>query len=124
MPADSIDVFYDGACPRCRRDRERYESWAGADAAQVRWVDITGRDDDLSAAGIDPRAALTELHVRDANGAVHRELDAYILLMSRVPRLRPLASLIALPLIRPLLSWLYRRSVLRRLRASGRLAGR
>jgi predicted DCC family thiol-disulfide oxidoreductase YuxK len=116
-----LEVFYDGACPRCRRDRDRYCAWAGADGAEVDWVDIQGRDQELRAAGIDPRAALTELHVRDDQGQLHRELDAYLLLMSRVPRLRPLAWLIGLPLIRPCLSWLYRRWVLRRLRRDGRL---
>ena len=41
--------------------------------------------------------------------------------MSRVPRLRVLAWLIGLPGVRPLVSALYRASVLRRLRASGRV---
>ena len=36
--------------------------------------------------------------------------------MSRVRVLRPLAWLIGLPGLRPILSWLYRTSVLRRLR--------
>ncbi len=124
MADDALEVFYDGACPRCRRDRDRYCGWAGADAARVRWVDISGRDDELRAAGIDPGAALTELHVRDAGGCVHRELDAYILLLARLPRLRWLARLIGWPVVRPWLSWLYRVSVLRRLRASGRLPAR
>jgi hypothetical protein len=69
---------------------------------------------------IDPGLALRELHVADAQGRIHRELDAYILLMSRVRLLRPLAWLIGLPGLRRLLSALYRASVLRRLRASGR----
>ncbi|HRQ63508.1 MAG TPA: DCC1-like thiol-disulfide oxidoreductase family protein [Xanthomonadaceae bacterium] len=119
--SDPLRVYYDGACPRCRRDRDRYCAWAGSEGDDVHWIDISGRDDELRAAGIKPQAALTELHVRDGEGVVHRELDAYILLMSRVRRLRPLAWLIGLPLIRPALSWLYRRWVLRRLRRSGRL---
>jgi predicted DCC family thiol-disulfide oxidoreductase YuxK len=119
--SDPLRVYYDGACPRCRRDRDRYCTWVGSDGDAVHWIDITGRDDELRTASVDPQAALTELHVRDGEGVVHRELDAYILLMSRVRRLRPLAWLIGLPLIRPTLSWLYRRWVLRRLRRSGRL---
>jgi len=53
--------------------------------------------------------------VKDAQGRIHREMDAYILLMSRVPVLKPLAWLIGLPLIRPTLAWLYHRWVGRRL---------
>lgn len=118
---DQLTVYYDGACPRCVRDRENYERLAGETGKSVDWVDITGRDEELSRIGIDPQAALRELHVRDARGVVHRELDAYILLMSRVRVLRPLAWLIGLPGLRQLLSWLYRTLVLRRLRADGRL---
>jgi predicted DCC family thiol-disulfide oxidoreductase YuxK len=120
-PERKLTVYYDGACPRCVDDRARYEALAGAQADTVCWVDITGRDEELRACGIDPQLALRELHVADSEGRVRRELDAYILLMSRVPRLRALAWLIGLPGVRPLVSALYRASVLRRLRASGRM---
>lgn len=119
--SEELTVYYDGACPRCVRDRSQYERLAGARAAGACWVDISGRDAELRAQGIDPQAALRELHVRDAAGRVHRELDAYILLLSRVPLLRPLAWLIGLPGVRPLVSRWYRGAVLRRLRAEGRL---
>jgi predicted DCC family thiol-disulfide oxidoreductase YuxK len=120
-PSGKLTVFYDGACPRCVRDRAWYESLSTATDDTVEWLDITGRDDELRGLGIEPATALRELHVRDAAGVIHRELDAYILLMSRVPRLRPLAWLIGLPGLRPLLSRLYRAWVLRRLRAENRL---
>ncbi len=116
-----ITVYYDGACPRCRADRRAYERWAGPAAESVVWYDITGREAELASLGIDPGTALRELHVRDAEGRIHRELEAYRLLMARVPRLKPLAWLIGLPLVKPLLSWLYRRWVLRRLHRQGRL---
>jgi predicted DCC family thiol-disulfide oxidoreductase YuxK len=64
---------------------------------------------------------LTELHVRDENLRIRSELDAYILLMSRVPCLKLLAWLIGLPLVRPLLAAFYHQLVNRRLRRSGRL---
>jgi predicted DCC family thiol-disulfide oxidoreductase YuxK len=115
-----IKVYYDGACPRCVADRRRYERLSQPAAGEVQWLDISGRDEELRAAGIDPLAALSELHVADEQGRIHRELDAYILLLQRTPRLRPLAWLLALPGLRPLLSWIYRRWVLRRLRRQGR----
>ena len=118
---ERITVYYDGACPRCVRDRAQYERLAGEAGEDTCWVDITGRDAELRTLGIDPDTALRELHVRDDAGRVRRELDAYILLMARVPRLRPLAWLIGLPGLRTLLSRWYRASVLRRLRAERRL---
>ena len=119
-PEPEITVFYDGACPRCVRDRARYERWAGRAGESVCWFDITGQDERLRALGIDPRRALTELHVLDERRRVRSELDAYILLLDRVPRLKLLAWLVGRPWIRPWLTRLYRRSVERWLRRSGR----
>ncbi|KMQ73241.1 putative thiol-disulfide oxidoreductase YuxK, DCC family [Marinobacter subterrani] len=119
--ASNIRVFYDGACPGCQRDRRQYERLAGRGSDQVEWVDITGKDEELKAKGIDPKAALQELHVEDQDGVIHSELDAYALLMSRAPLLKPLAWLITLPLIRPLLSRLYHRMVTKRLERTGRM---
>ena len=118
----SIIVYYDGACEKCVRDREKYEAMAGESGRDVEWFDITGQDDELKRLGIDPKLALTELHVRAPDGRILSEIEAYILLMSRVPRLKPLAWLIGLPLIRPLCAWLYHRMVTNRLRREGRLA--
>ena len=64
---------------------------------------------------------LTELHVQDENQQILAEMDAYILLMSTVPVLKPLAGLIGMPLIRPLLARSYPWQVNRRPRLSGRL---
>lgn len=120
-PNERITVYYDGACPACVRDRQRYEQLAGEHADEVCWFDITDQDETLEKLGIAPELALTELHVKDADEQVHRELDAYILLMQRAPKLRPLAWLLGLPLVRPILSRLYRAMVRRRLRREGRL---
>ena len=60
---NTLRVFYDGACPSCRRDRRQYERLAGRAADQVEWVDITGRDEELKARGIDPDMALKELRL-------------------------------------------------------------
>ena len=114
-------MFYDGACPRCVRDRQHYEKWAGQAGAPVCWFDLTGQEERLRELGIDPRKALTELHVLDEHRQIRSELDAYILLLAKIPWLKPLAWLIGRPWIRPWLARLYRWSVARRLRRSGRL---
>ena len=116
-----ITVYYDGACPKCVNDRQNYERLAGKAGEDVCWMDITGQEEKLRKIGIDPRKALTELHVKDENQRILSEMNAYILLMSKVPLLRPLAWLIGLPLIRPLLARIYHWQVNRRLSLSGRL---
>ncbi len=123
MPRDyaKICVYYDGACPKCIKDRQTYEKLAGKTGVDVCWIDITGRERQLRELGIDPHKTLTELHVRDEKGTILAEIDAYILLMRNVPLLRPIAWLIGLPLVRPLVARMYHWRVNRRLRKSGRL---
>ena len=118
---EKITVYYDGACPSCIKDRQTYEKMAGEAGNNVCWFDITDQDDQLRAIGIDPYKAMTELHVRNEHQQIISELDAYILLMKQVPRLKPLTWLISLPVIRPILSSLYRRMVKQRLKETGRL---
>ncbi|WP_198437352.1 thiol-disulfide oxidoreductase DCC family protein [Moritella sp. F3] len=115
-----ITVYYDGACPRCVKDRDNYLKLAGRNAQQVYWFDITGQESVLLTLGIDPIKALTELHVKTSDGRIVSELDAYIELMLRVPLLRPLAYLIGLPLLRPMLARTYHYLVSQRLKRSGR----
>lgn len=113
----SLTVYYDASCPKCRRDREAYERLLGSDSnKKICWLDITGKDRQLHAIGIDPEKALTELHIQDDKGNILSELDAYIVLMNKVPRLKPIAWLIGLPLIRPLIAKLYHWLVDHRLR--------
>lgn len=121
--AQKLTVFYDGACPKCRRDRASYEKLAGSAAEQVCWFDITGQESRLRELGIDPYKALSELHVRDTHGQLVSELDAYILLMNEVAVLKPFAWLLSLPYIRPLLAKLYHWQVNGRLRKRGLRGG-
>jgi predicted DCC family thiol-disulfide oxidoreductase YuxK len=117
----TITVYYDGACPKCVKDRYHYEKLSGNAGKNVFWFDITGQEERLREIGIDPQKALMELHVKNGNQHILSEIDAYILLMSKVALLRPLAWLIGLRAIRPMLSKIYRWQVDRRLRRSGRL---
>jgi predicted DCC family thiol-disulfide oxidoreductase YuxK len=116
-----IIVYYDFACPKCVKDRRAYEKLAGKAGVNVCWTDITGQEARLREIGIDPKKASTELHVLDEQQLILSEMDAYILLMSKVPLLKSLAWLIGLPPIRPLLAILYHWQVTRRLRLRGML---
>lgn len=115
-----ITVFYDGSCPRCIKDRKDYEEKESGND-KVLWFDITGKEQELLAMGINPYQALTELHIRNADGHILSELDAYQVLLARIPRYRIIGWLIGLPLLKPLLSSLYRWGVKQRLKKAGRL---
>lgn len=115
-----ITIFYDGSCPSCVRDRYRYQKWLAKKVQNVEWFDITDQHQSLQNLGIDPHRALVELHIRTADGTVVSELPAYIILLSQVWWLRPLAWIIGLPGIRLLLSKWYRSAVRNRLNREGR----
>ena len=118
---NNIIVYYDGACPKCIKDRQTYEKLAGKRGDHICWIDITDQEKKLRELGIDPIKALTELHVKDENDRVLSEIDAYILLMGKVPVLQPISWFIGLPLIRPVLARIYHLLVNHRLSKSGRL---
>lgn len=122
MPVEKkITVYYDQSCPGCVKDRALFERLAGKRAALFSWFDITSQDQALQQRGIDPFKALRELHIEDANGVIHSEMDAYSIMMKKIPLLMPLGVLICLPIIKPVLSYFYRRSVNKRLACESRL---
>lgn len=116
-----ISVYCDGACPQCVKDRRNYEKLSGQLKDDIQWIDITGNESLLRSMGIDPKRALMELHVKDEKQQILSEIDAYILLMRKVPVLKPLSIIIGLPIVRPILSRVYHWMVNRRLLRTGRI---
>jgi len=49
-----ITVYYDGACPKCVKDRQNYEKLAGKSGENICWMDITDKAEQLREIGIDP----------------------------------------------------------------------
>lgn len=60
-----LTVYYDGACPLCRREIAFYSSRRGAGA--IRFVDASDTDPALGS-DLDRCAALARFHVRRADG--------------------------------------------------------
>lgn len=116
----SINVFYDAQCPLCRQERHRYERWSGRHAKDIGWLDVSEHEQTLRQKGVDPATALRSLHIETAQGQLVEGIDAYRLLMKRIPLLVPVAWLIGLPGIKPALRTLYDVWVKRRLQKQGR----
>ncbi len=93
MTSPDLTVYYDGACPLCRREiafyarRERH----GA----IEWVDISSAPDAPAACGITPTDALRRLHAVDAGGRVYAGARAFTAIWRRVPGFRMLGRLTA-----------------------------
>jgi len=115
-----INVFYDAVCPGCRKDRHRFERWAGRHGHSIVWCDVTEHQQLLRDKGVSPEAALRSLHIEKVDGTVIEGIDAYRMLIARIPFLAPIAWLIGLPGIKSALRWYYDRWVKQRLKREGR----
>lgn len=86
-----LTVFYDGACPLCRREIAFYRRRKGADA--VDWVDVSQTMGDMVVPGLTRDAALGRFHVRDADGLLLSGGAAFSRLWLALPSFRRLGRI-------------------------------
>lgn len=89
-PAAASEVFYDGACPVCRREISVYQTMA---SDSVSWRDVSGPD----AVDVDGRsqaALLARFHARRADGAIVSGFKAFLAVWRATPRLAWLGRLL------------------------------
>ncbi|MFO7853791.1 MAG: DUF393 domain-containing protein [Paracoccaceae bacterium] len=103
-PAAATEVFYDGACPLCRREISTYRRLEGMD--RVQWRDVSDADFDVP--DLDRDAALARFHARRADGALVSGAAAFLAVWRRNPRLAPLARLLDRTPLRQGLEFAYR----------------
>jgi predicted DCC family thiol-disulfide oxidoreductase YuxK len=106
-PKAHIRVFYDGICSLCAREIAHYQSIAPKETFD--WVDIGNNPKSFEALGYSQLEGLKLLHVQDMAGTMHIGLPAFIIIWKHLPRWHWLATLTNLPIIKPILSWVYRR---------------
>ena len=104
--ADSLKVFYDGACPLCAREIAHYQ--ALAPLCRMEWVDVSSLPEGAVARGLTRAEALARMHVVAPDGSVISGARAFIAMWERLPGWRWLARLAAIPPIPSVLEWLYR----------------
>lgn len=100
-----VTMFYDGACPLCRREVAHYKRVD--DAMRIHWVDISRQPEILPRYGLDYPSALARLHVLDEDGRMHSGVQAFITVWSALPYYRWLAKSVRFMRIAPLLEWMY-----------------
>jgi demethoxyubiquinone hydroxylase (CLK1/Coq7/Cat5 family) len=101
MPDSTADcvVYFDGACPLCRREIAHYRGQEGA--AAIAWVDAADCDSAALGSDLSRDAALARLHARRADGTLVSGVAAFAMIWSRLPAYRWLAPFVAR---RPVLS--------------------
>jgi predicted DCC family thiol-disulfide oxidoreductase YuxK len=92
-------VYYNGACPVCGPEIERFRRAARQSAATFAWHDLATAPEALQARGVSAEAARRRLHAIDSQGRLHVGIDAFILIWQQLPRYRWLAPLVRLPVV-------------------------
>lgn len=98
-------VYFDGACPLCRREIAFYRRRRGADG--IEWIDLSESLAD-PAPDLTRDAALARFHLRDADGRLRSGAAAFVRLWQALPLFRPLGLVIALPGPIHVAEWFYR----------------
>ena len=99
----SLTVYFDGACPLCRREISLYQ---GIAPEQVQWQDVSANG--ALPDGLTRAEALARFHVCDASGRVLSGAAAFVALWAQLPGWRGLAGLARVPGALWLMEWAYR----------------
>jgi predicted DCC family thiol-disulfide oxidoreductase YuxK len=102
--SDDTRVLFNADCPVCNYEISHYASYSAEHGLAIRFDDLN--DCDLARYGVDKDAAARRLHVLD-DGQVYAGIDAFLALWRRMPRYRPLARIVGLPVIRQLAAAVY-----------------
>jgi predicted DCC family thiol-disulfide oxidoreductase YuxK len=86
-PKAADEVFFDGACPLCRREVATYQRIDGL--AEATWTDVTAPEASLS--GLSREEALARFHVRTRAGEVVSGFAAFLAIWRRNRRARGIA---------------------------------
>lgn len=84
-------VYFDGACPVCRREIAHYRRQRGSDA--IAWVDASSCDEAALGPGLDRTVVLSRFHVREADGTLTSGAAAFVVIWRRLPAFAWIASL-------------------------------
>lgn len=97
-------ALYNGDCPVCSAEMCAYEAYSDKNALPVVFDDLNKVD--LTEWGVTEDAATRLLHVLH-DGKLHVGFDAFLILWEQMPRYRLLARIGRLPVLFPMLDWIY-----------------
>lgn len=120
----ATSVFYDGACPLCRREINVYKKLVQRDHSEpeINWIDISQSRDELNEEGIIYEDAMQLIHIKDSSGIHQVGLDGMLTLWDRVPYYRKLSRLIRqFPSTHPFLARCYEFLAKHRMKLPGRI---
>ncbi|MGC4087991.1 MAG: DUF393 domain-containing protein [Polyangiaceae bacterium] len=113
----AVEVFYDGACPLCRREI----AWLRRldRAGRIRFTDISTPGFDPSVVGLDQAQLMAKIHARLPDGTLLTGVEVFRQLYAAVG-FRRLVQLSRAPGVTQLLDFAYERFAQNRLKLTGR----
>jgi predicted DCC family thiol-disulfide oxidoreductase YuxK len=115
-PHVALTVFYNGACPVCRRAIARYQNASAGSSNLIAWCDAAAAPWALKRWHVEPAAALLRLYVADADGRLFARAAAFARLWRELPGYRALGFLLAVPGMTALADLVYETAYVRPLR--------
>jgi predicted DCC family thiol-disulfide oxidoreductase YuxK len=100
-----VRVFYDGACPVCRREIGHYRRLDPS--ARIDWCDIAADASVLAEHGLSLEQAMRRFHVVDPAGRLRSGADAFTVIWAQLPGWRWLARAVRALRLTPLLERAY-----------------
>lgn len=98
-------IYFDGSCPLCSAEIDRYASRDGGD--QLTFVDVSEKDADLGT-GLGCGDAIRRFHVRQPDGTLLSGARAFVAVWASLPGLRWAVRLARIPGVTPVLEVAYR----------------
>jgi uncharacterized protein len=95
----SSEVYFNGECSICNAEMTHYAGIARAEALPISFVDSTREPEAFIHYGLRIEHLEGRLYHRDAHGRLTSGLDALLEVWARMPRYRPVAWLLALPVV-------------------------
>ncbi|MFO1323523.1 MAG: DUF393 domain-containing protein [Burkholderiales bacterium] len=89
--SESCTVYFDGACPVCRREIAHYRRQRGSES--MAWIDASSCDEAELGPGLDRSVVLSRFHVRNADGTLASGAAAFVAIWRRLPAFAWLAAL-------------------------------
>ena len=97
----NVELFFDGACPVCRREANHYRKQMDSDSLTL--TDIAAAGFDAAAHGLDAKRVQQTIHARLPDGKVVTGIDAFAAVWSKLPRYRWLVPVTRTPGVRQLM---------------------
>lgn len=127
-PSEPLTVYYDGACPLCRREIDFYRRRDAG--APIDWVDVSAATAESLAPDLTRSDALARFHVRLPDGTLASGAHGFGELWSVMPGFSRVGRMVRHRRVRPAVEVLYRtflriRPLIQRIaaRADARSAG-